>query len=78
MRDRLLNICMQVMDGGHDLILSVGQIVPHEVAGMANHTKNILVGTGASTCPTLTLTLNILVGTGAVIVLLFVSKCALF
>jgi nickel-dependent lactate racemase len=32
--------------GGHDLILSVGQVVPHEVIGMANHNKNIFVGTG--------------------------------
>jgi len=29
-----------------DLILSLGQVVPHEVIGMANHNKNILVGTG--------------------------------
>ncbi|NLC49042.1 MAG: DUF2088 domain-containing protein [Bacteroidales bacterium] len=29
-----------------DLILSIGQVVPHEVVGMANHNKNILVGTG--------------------------------
>ena len=29
-----------------DLILSVGQVVPHEVIGMANYNKNILVGTG--------------------------------
>lgn len=35
-----------VKDGGHDLVISIGQVVPHEVAGMANHTKNILVGTG--------------------------------
>jgi len=35
-----------VINGGHDLILSVGQIVPHEVAGMANYNKNIFVGTG--------------------------------
>jgi len=35
-----------LLDGGHDVIFSVGQVVPHEVAGMANHTKNILVGTG--------------------------------
>ena len=35
-----------VADGGHDLILSIGQVVPHEVAGMAGHSKNILVGTG--------------------------------
>jgi nickel-dependent lactate racemase len=32
--------------GGFDLILSLGQVVPHEVIGMANYTKNILVGTG--------------------------------
>jgi nickel-dependent lactate racemase len=32
--------------GAFDLILSIGQVVPHEVIGMANYTKNILVGTG--------------------------------
>ncbi len=32
--------------GGHDLILSIGQVVPHEVIGMANYNKNIFVGTG--------------------------------
>jgi nickel-dependent lactate racemase len=32
--------------GGFDLILSIGQVVPHEVIGMANHSKNILIGTG--------------------------------
>jgi nickel-dependent lactate racemase len=35
-----------ISQGGFDLILSVGQVVPHEVIGMANYTKNILVGTG--------------------------------
>jgi nickel-dependent lactate racemase len=35
-----------VFNGGHDLILSVGQVVPHEVIGMANYNKNILIGTG--------------------------------
>jgi nickel-dependent lactate racemase len=29
-----------------DLIVSLGQVVPHEVVGMANHNKNIFVGTG--------------------------------
>jgi nickel-dependent lactate racemase len=29
-----------------DLILSIGQVVPHEVVGMANYNKNIFVGTG--------------------------------
>jgi nickel-dependent lactate racemase len=32
--------------GDFDLILSIGQVVPHEVIGMANYSKNILVGTG--------------------------------
>jgi nickel-dependent lactate racemase len=32
--------------GKFDLILSIGQVVPHEVIGMANYNKNILVGTG--------------------------------
>ncbi len=35
-----------LVEGGHDLILSIGQVVPHEVIGMANHTKNLFVGTG--------------------------------
>ena len=33
---------------GYDLILSVGQVVPHEVVGMANYTKNVVVGAGGS------------------------------
>lgn len=37
-----------VVNGGYDLILSVGQVVPHEVAGMANYNKNLFVGTGGS------------------------------
>ena len=35
-----------LVDGGFDLILSIGQVVPHEVVGMANYNKNIFVGTG--------------------------------
>jgi len=35
-----------VSRGQFDLILSLGQVVPHEVIGMANYNKNILVGTG--------------------------------
>jgi nickel-dependent lactate racemase len=35
-----------VFSGGHDLILSVGQVVPHEVMGMANYNKNLFIGTG--------------------------------
>jgi nickel-dependent lactate racemase len=30
----------------HDLVVSVGQVVPHEVIGMANYNKNLFVGTG--------------------------------
>ncbi len=33
-------------EGGFDLILSIGQVVPHEVIGMANYNKNVFVGTG--------------------------------
>lgn len=40
--DRLL------VDGGFDLILSIGQVVPHEVIGMANYNKNIFVGAGGA------------------------------
>ena len=35
-----------LVEGNFDLILSVGQVVPHEVIGMANYNKNIFVGTG--------------------------------
>src|SRR5260370_4993357 len=35
-----------ITQGGFDLILSIGQVVPHEVIGMANYNKNIVVGTG--------------------------------
>src|SRR5664279_5474081 len=35
-----------LIEGQFDLILSIGQVVPHEVVGMANYNKNIFVGTG--------------------------------
>lgn len=35
-----------LLEGNFDLILSIGQVVPHEVVGMANYNKNIFVGTG--------------------------------
>ena len=35
-------------EGDFDLILSIGQVVPHEVIGMANYNKNIFVGTGGA------------------------------
>ncbi|HHX30960.1 MAG TPA: DUF2088 domain-containing protein [Bacteroidales bacterium] len=37
-----------LVEVNYDLILSIGQVVPHEVVGMANYNKNILVGTGGS------------------------------
>jgi len=37
-----------LLDPSYDLILSIGQVVPHEVVGMANRNKNIFVGCGAS------------------------------
>ena len=35
-----------LFEGNYDLILSIGQVVPHEVVGMANYTKNLMVGVG--------------------------------
>lgn len=37
-----------IAEGGFDLILSIGQVVPHEVSGMANYNKNIFVGAGGA------------------------------
>ncbi len=37
-----------VVNGKHDLILSIGQVVPHEVIGMANYNKNLFIGTGGA------------------------------
>lgn len=36
------------LDRSYDLILSIGQVVPHEVVGMANYSKNIFVGIGGN------------------------------
>ena len=38
----------RVMDPGYDLIISIGQVVPHVVVGMANYSKNLFVGVGGS------------------------------
>lgn len=37
-----------LLENQYDLILSIGQVVPHEVAGMANGSKNVLIGVGGS------------------------------
>lgn len=36
----------ELVEGKYDLMISIGQVVPHEVVGMANYTKNIFVGCG--------------------------------
>ncbi len=41
-----VEINKRLLDETYDLILSIGQVVPHEVVGMANYSKNILVGCG--------------------------------
>ncbi|KPL08834.1 D-mannonate epimerase [candidate division BRC1 bacterium SM23_51] len=35
-----------LVEGAWDRIISIGQLVPHEVSGIANHNKNVFVGTG--------------------------------
>ena len=35
-----------IRDGGFSLVIAIGQVVPHEVIGMANHAKTLFVGTG--------------------------------
>ncbi|MBR2938094.1 MAG: DUF2088 domain-containing protein [Oscillospiraceae bacterium] len=37
-----------IVDPSYDLILSIGQVVPHEVVGMANYSKNVFVGCGGA------------------------------
>ena len=34
----------KLVNSEYDLIISIGQVVPHEVVGMANYNKNIFVG----------------------------------
>ncbi len=41
-----IEINRRLLDPQYDLILSIGQVVPHEVVGMANYSKNVLVGCG--------------------------------
>ena len=37
-----------ILEGNWDAILSVGQLVPHKVIGIANHAKNVFIGAGGS------------------------------
>lgn len=43
-----VDVNKRLVDPSYDLLVSVGQVVPHEVAGFANYTKNIVVGCGGS------------------------------
>ncbi|MDR3250075.1 MAG: lactate racemase domain-containing protein [Tannerella sp.] len=45
-----MQVNRMLLEGGYDLILSLGQVVPHEVIGMANYNKNVFVGVGGSEC----------------------------
>jgi carbohydrate kinase (thermoresistant glucokinase family) len=38
----------EVLLQGWDLVVSVGQVVPHEVIGMANYSKNLVIGLGGA------------------------------
>lgn len=35
-----------VVEGRYDLVINIGQVVPHEVLGFANHNKNYFIGLG--------------------------------
>ena len=43
-----VEIDRRLLDPEYDLIISIGQVVPHEVVGMASYTKNLFVGCGGS------------------------------
>jgi len=38
----------RILDPEYDLVISIGQVVPHEVVGMANQSKNLFVGCGGA------------------------------
>jgi carbohydrate kinase (thermoresistant glucokinase family) len=56
----------QLLDGW-DLVVSIGQVVPHEVIGMANFTKNLVIGLGGAPTIDRTHFLGALVGIEAVL-----------
>jgi nickel-dependent lactate racemase len=41
-----IEINKAVVEGSYDLVINIGQIVPHEVLGFANHNKNYFIGLG--------------------------------
>ncbi len=42
-----IEINRKIVEGNYDLIISLGQVLPHEVIGFANHNKNYFVGLGS-------------------------------
>ena len=44
-----VSISKILVEGSYDLIISIGQVVPHEVVGMANYNKNIFVAAAGPT-----------------------------
>ena len=42
-----IQINKMVVEGNYDLIVNIGQVVPHEVIGFANHNKNYFAGLGS-------------------------------
>lgn len=43
-----IEVSRHLIETRWDRIVSIGQLVPHEVIGIANHVKNVLVGTGGA------------------------------
>lgn len=43
-------VARMLVEGQWDGVFSIGQLVPHEVIGIANHNKNIFVGVGGVDC----------------------------
>ncbi len=41
-----VSVNQKLVEGNYELIISVGQVIPHEVIGIANGFKNVLVGAG--------------------------------
>lgn len=56
-----------LVSGGYDRILSIGQVVPHEIVGMANYSKNIFVGCGGASMISASHMLGVLYGTERVL-----------
>ena len=44
--DVTVSVNRELLSGKYDAILSIGQVVPHEIAGFAGYTKNLVVGCG--------------------------------